>query len=878
MQRFLILFICLFLFACSGQSKEEMLQEGNTLRDQGNFRGAIVLYRSALEKDANFLEVRTALAEAYLSTGSFAKAENEFRKVLHQNPSDSNILLKLATVYLQQNKPEAALLELDNFHSSNAETSESLTLYGKAHGASGDLGSAENLFKKALQLEPTATQPRFNLAKVYLQRKNIERARELLKETIELDKKFTQAYYLLANLETRSGDQEAALKVYQSLIDVEPKALQALYMIGLLQMEKGQLDESKKTIDKILSTFKDRPEGTRLNGLLLYRQGKYEEAIVAFDISLKAQQHPLAYLFLGLSYYSLDKLELALNQFQKTLDINPNFERARILVSMTLLKQKRIDDAIIEIQKVLRANPENAYARNILGSAYLAQGDYDKGMAELERATELDPTLADAHLKRGIFHLAKGDGAQGEADLVKAVDAAPEVLNSRLMLVTHYLRQKNYSAAIDKLKEGMDGSATDALLNNYLAAAYFSQKDTVQAVAALNQAKEADPGYLTPYFNLASYFASESEYEKAIAEYQAVIARDGKNIKALLGMAAVYGVQGQDAKVAETYKQLEAIGTEDGFTASAVYRLKLKQPKEALAIVERGLVNFPVSVGLLEIKGGLQRQAGQVAEAETTYIQLSGIDAERASRLLVPLYLQTKQVEKAEKLIAEALKAEPQKEYPYLLSAGLLMVQKQGDAALQVLQKGITAVKNPLRLQMQLAAAYEASGSSIQAESLYQRILGKAPRFAPASTALGFLKERAGDKGQALDLYRNAIKYDPKNVAALNNAAYLLVDNFGQAKEALEHAMAAYRLKPADPRIMDTLGYVLLNNNRPADAVNLLAKAAELLPETAAIKLHLAMAQKELGKKNEARELLKQVVASGDQQEVAQAEKILKTL
>ncbi len=877
MQRFLILFICLFLFACSGQTKEELLQEGKQLHGQGNFRGAVVLFKNALEKDANFLEARTGLAEAYLATGSFAKAENEFKKVLRQNPSANHILLKLATIYIQQNKPEAALLELDNFHSSNAETVESLTLYGRAHGSSGDFASAENLFKKALLLGPDAIQPRLYLAKVYLQRKDLDRARTLLREIIERDEKFTQAYYLLASVETRSGNRDAALQVYQSLVQVEPKELQALYMIGMLQMDKGQLDEAQKTVDKLLATFKDRPEGFRLKGLLLYRQGKYADAILAFEASLKSQQHLLAYFFLGLSHYSQNQLEIALNHFQKALDLNPDFERARILVSMTLLKQKRVDDAIIEIQKVLRKNPNSAYAHNILGSAYLAKGQYDEGMAELERATEIDPNLADAHMKRGLFHLAKGEGAQGEADLIKAVEAAPEVLNSRLMLVTHYLRQKNYSAVIETLNAGMDGSPADALLNNYLAAAYFSQKKPEQAMKALQQAKLANPDYLTPYFNLASYYASKSDYQQAIIEYQSVLKQDAKSIKALLGMAAIYTLQGQSADLDKVYQQLEATGTEQGFVASATYLAKQKDFAQSLSKVERGLETHKNSAALLELKGGLHRQQKQYEAAESAYVRLSGIAPERGNQLLVRLYLQIGKSAKAGQLVDELLQSAADKDYPYLLAAGLALNKKQPQKAVEVLQKGISSVANKLRLQMRLAAIFEATGKG-QAEQIYQRIVEEVPRFAPAYTSLAFINERRGDKGKALELYRTALKYDRKNVGALNNLAYLLTDNFGQQKEALELAMQAYRNQPNDPRIMDTMGYVLLKNRRIEDALNLLEKANELLPDVAAIQLHLAMAKIATGEKSAAKELLAQIVAAGSADEKKLASKLLKSL
>ena len=878
MHKILILFIFLFVVSCGGQSKEELLQEGNRLSEEGNFRGAVVLYKNALEKDVNYIGARVGLAKAYLSSGNFDRAEKEFQKALLQNPSQTDLLLQLATVYIQKKQPEKALLELDKYHSENHETAESLILYGRAHGASGDIASAEKFFNKALQLAPGSVEPRLNLAKVFLQKKDFTQAKRYLEDVISIDSQQIEAYYLLANIETRQGDREAALAAYQNIIQADAKQLQAFYMSGILQMDLGDLDAAQATVDKILSSFADRPEGSRLKGLLLYRQGKYAEAKVALENSLKKQQHLLSYFFLGLSYYGLEQYELALNQFQKALDLNPGFERARVLVAMTLLKQKRLDDAIIEVQRVLRANPNNAYAHNILGSAYLANGQYDKGMAELETATELDPTLADAYIKRGIFHLAKGQGAEGEADLVKAVAAAPEVLNGRLMLVTHYLRQKNYSAAIQNLQEGMDGSKADALLNNYLAAAYFAQKKPEKALAALEKAKQVNPDYLTPYFNIASYYASQSEYDKAIAEYQQVLAKDSKNIRALLGIAALYNVQGQESKLDDIYGQIEATGSERGFVTAAQYQLKKKDLAETLAIVDRGLEVYKSSVPLLELKGGLHLQQKQLEKAESAYTKLSGLSPERGNSLLVRFYLSSGQAGKAEQLISELLASAADKEYPYLLSSGLLRGQKKPQEAAEVLQKGIATVANPLRLQMQLGRIYEQGAQFQKAEQLYQRIVDTSPRFSPAYTSLGFLKERNGDKGAALDFYKTAIKYDKKNIPALNNLAYLLADNFGEEKEALNYAMNAYRLQPNDPRIMDTLGYILVKNNRAKDALNLLEKANEMLPEVPAVALHLAMAKIQVGENAAARDLLSGVVVGGTAREAEKARKLLEKI
>jgi FimV-like protein len=343
-------------------------------------------------------------------------------------------------------------------------------------------------------------------------------------------------------------------------------------------------------------------------------------------------------------------------------------------------------------------------------------------------------------------------------------------------------------------------------------------------------------------------------------------------------MAAVRTLQGDTAGLDKVYQQLEATGTEEGFVASSTYRTKQKDFSEALSIVNRGLDVHTNSATLYGLKGGLHQQQKQYDDAESAYLRLAGIIPERGNSLLANLYVQSDKQEKAKQLIGDLLRSDADKEYPYLLASGLALSNKQPEEAIVVLQQGIAAVTNHLRLQMQLATLYLATEKEQQAEQTYQRVIEEAPRFSPAYSSLGMINEQRGDKGKALELYRTALKYDQNNIGALNNLAYLLADNFGQEKEALQLAMKAYRSQPGDPRIMDTVGYVLLKNKNTKDALTLLKKANELLPEVATIKLHLAMAQAESGGGAAAKELLQQVLAEGSADEINQANKLLKSL
>jgi Flp pilus assembly protein TadD len=61
----------------------------------------------------------------------------------------------------------------------------------------------------------------------------------------------------------------------------------------------------------------------------------------------------------------------AMVQFQKALEINPNYADAHYDLGTVLLQKREVNEAIVQYQKVLEINPEYAEAHNNLGTAFL---------------------------------------------------------------------------------------------------------------------------------------------------------------------------------------------------------------------------------------------------------------------------------------------------------------------------------------------------------------------------------------------------------------------------------------------------------------------------------------------------------------------------
>ncbi len=98
----------------------------------------------------------------------------------------------------------------------------------------------------------------------------------------------------------------------------------------------------------------------------------------------------------------------------------------------------------------------------------------------------------------------------------------------------------------------------------------------------------------------------------------------------------------------------------------------------------------------------------------------------------------------------------------------------------------------------------------------------------------------AGKEYQAaVDAFDEAIELDPNNTLALNNAAFVYAERLGDPSKALDLAKHASELRPDDPFILDTLGWVQYHLQRFDEAEDPLRRSLSLL-ESAESMYHLA--------------------------------------
>jgi len=143
------------------------------------------------------------------------------------------------------------------------------------------------------------------------------------------------------------------------------------------------------------------------------------------------------------------------------------------------------------------------------------------------------------------------------------------------------------------------------------------------------------------------------------------------------------------------------------------------------------------------------------------------------------------------------------------------------------------------------------------AESGFQRALELAPSNADAHDLYGRLCSALGRYDEAIVLQQRAKDLDPVAHRVDIATAYLRA---GRLDEAFDAATQALELSPEYSRAHATYGWVCLRKGRLADGIKAIERAAELAPEETLWLAQLGQAYGEVGKVEEARKVLAQLL------------------
>jgi len=130
----------------------------------------------------------------------------------------------------------------------------------------------------------------------------------------------------------------------------------------------------------------------------------------------------LAYYNRGLAYNQKGDPDRAIADFNKAIELNPNFAVAYGMRGVAYDHKGDPDRAIADYSKAIELDPNLALFYGERGIDYNQTGDPDRAIADFNKVIELNPNFAPAYGARGSAYETKGDPDRAIADYRKATE------------------------------------------------------------------------------------------------------------------------------------------------------------------------------------------------------------------------------------------------------------------------------------------------------------------------------------------------------------------------------------------------------------------------------------------------------------------------
>ena len=205
-------------------------------------------------------------------------------------------------------------------------------------------------------------------------------------------------------------------------------------LIGLFVMAAWGIPELLKKLRPTRFPTPRKEALLVLSGLVLVslfivtrtQAGYWRNNIALYDHSLEANPSEVIHSIRGLAYGKLGEQKRAISDYNRAVEINPNYSEAYNNRGIAYGKLGDQRQAIPDFDRAIAIDPKCAEVYNNRGVTYDKLGDHRRAIADYDKAVEINPEYPEAYNNRGGAYGALGDQRQAISDYDRAIEINPE--------------------------------------------------------------------------------------------------------------------------------------------------------------------------------------------------------------------------------------------------------------------------------------------------------------------------------------------------------------------------------------------------------------------------------------------------------------------
>jgi len=395
-------------------------------------------------------------------------------------------------------------------------------------------------------------------------------------------------------------------EIFKKALKIKPGQPEALYGAGMCALSQGATSRASEQFREVLKQSYTDPNLAGFHSLAMMRlgeiyigKGKAEEAVKLYRQGITNDpRNPEMYYGYGLALRLRGMNELAIQQFEAALEIDPKHVGAHIGRAAVMFDLGKIPEAFAELDKALKLNPKMPTAYGVMSRFYselqkpyeehLTLGSYYYGMGQYTLAEKAFRTAlaardtGDVRHTLGSTQVMLGKLREAEENLRKAISMKVKPEDPAWAALSNLLTKKG------DLKEARKAIARAIKLNG-LVSGYHSQLawiclqigDMEGAEQAARKSLEVEPGNPVALRYLGDSYNQRAKPREAIEAYEKCLAVDSRSFpEVYVNLGWAYEQAGDFVSARRNYRTFLKLETDPAVREKVQAQIKSLEQRE----------------------------------------------------------------------------------------------------------------------------------------------------------------------------------------------------------------------------------------------------------------------------------------------------------
>ncbi len=459
----------------------------------------------------------------------------------------------------------------------------------------GNTEKALDSAKKLQELEKDNLKTQLFLASFYQSLNDWASAKQCWKKALELDPKNEVATVYLASYYYTDNKLKESIDYWTKFLEQRPESSEGFFQLALAQEKLGLLDEALKSYKKVSELKPDSRESFLAKARIYENKKEFKLAIKEYEEYAKLfPAKPEILLYLGKCYFEEKKYEKAEETILKAKESSPDNVMINYLLGLVYEKQGKTDEAIDIFEYVVKLEPTASnYAR--LGYYYALKQKYKEAEQLFNKALKLEPANAEILYLSGLNYVDYKKYDKAKKVLEKSLYFKPNFVDAKFYLALCVDKLGSFEQAEKLLKEILEVAPNDVKTLNYLAYSYADRNINLdEAEKMLGKVIELQPRVSAYIDSLGWLYYRKQNYE--LAEKYTFAARTNiprvfdKDVYEHLGDISIELKKYPQAYLA--YAISNDIGSITAKNKMKTLENKIEQKEKFKIYAERAVLNF----------------------------------------------------------------------------------------------------------------------------------------------------------------------------------------------------------------------------------------------------------------------------------------------